>query len=204
MSDESHDRPDHPSTGQPKPARQTPDALPLKTGDGGGLNPADERNLWTGRTSWKHSAFSLLGWAFFSILVVVAGLWIRAQGQTPAPWTGWLIVALIVLPGLYVGFKVFVKVYSVRYRLTTQRLFIERGILARTTDQTELIRVDDVRVHKSLSDRIFGIGTVEVVSTDATDAKILVVGVEIPDRIAEHVRTNMRILRKHSLYVESI
>jgi hypothetical protein len=71
-------------------------------------------------------------------------------------------------------------------------------------DQTELIRVDDVRIHKTLLDRIFGLGTIAILSTDATDREVVIAGVADPDQVAEALRRNMRTLRQKSLFVEHL
>lgn len=134
---------------------------------------------------------------------MVAFLWLA--GET---WSGsvkfWCAVIPIVLVGAYLGATIFWRIIGRRYRLTDQRLFIERGVLAQTIDQTELIRVDDVRVRKTLLDRVFGLGDVEINSTDASDAFILIEGIRDPDRIAEDVRSRMRALRKKSLFIENL
>jgi uncharacterized membrane protein YdbT with pleckstrin-like domain len=199
MSGEPSNRP---AESEPRPLRNR---AYEQAGKGAGLDPADEKELWVGRASWKDSAPGLLCWAVFSIIIVVAGLWVRGQAEFfRGTWAGWVIVFLIVLPGAYVALTVLLRVYGVRYRLTTQRLIIDRGVLSRTTDQTELIRMDDVRVYKSLTERLFGIGSVEVVSTDSTDARIRLRGIETPDQVVEYIRSNMRTLHKQSLYMEQL
>ena len=133
----------------------------------------------------------------------MAFLWLA--GET---WSGsvkfWFIVIPIGLVGAYLGVTIFWRIIGRRYRLTDQRLFIERGVLTQTIDQTELIRVDDVRVRKTLLDRVFGLGDVEINSTDASDATIILEGIRDPDRISEDVRSRMRALRKRSLFIENL
>jgi uncharacterized membrane protein YdbT with pleckstrin-like domain len=105
---------------------------------------------------------------------------------------------------LIIGGYILYRIVQNRYRLTGQRLFVETGILSQTIDQTELIRVDDVRVHKRLTDRLLNMGTVEVRSTDASDAAIIIRGVKNAEQVAELVRTNMRALRSRSLFIENL
>jgi len=116
-----------------------------------------------------------------------------------------VFVALWLLNSIeFIGRRVAWRILQKGYRLTSERLFIEIGVLSRTVDQTELVRVDDVRVHQSLMDRVFGLGSVEVVSTDATDRNVMIEGIADPDRVAEMVRENMRSLRRKSLFVENL
>ena len=196
-----------PVTGKPREAESadSPAAAMTGRGDGASIDPTAESDLWVGRTHWKHFAPSLALWTGGLILVVVLLFWLHGRG-------GWLtggkavITFLMVMlaTGLVVVGRMILAVVGCRYRLTTQRLFITRGILSQTVDQTELIRVDDVRVCKSMMDRVFGLGTVEIISTDATDREITMTGIADPDHIADLVRTHMRTLRKRSLFVENL
>jgi membrane protein YdbS with pleckstrin-like domain len=179
--------------------------LSLEAGDGAALAPGAERDLWVGRTHWKHYAGRLSLWLAGNVLVIVLLWWLADRVK----WLGaagvfWLTVAILVISGLLVVGRVFLTILGHRYRLTTQRLFIERGILSQTVDQTELIRVDDVRLYKSLLDRLFGLGSVALTSTDASDREVLIVGVAEPDKVAEAIRSHMRVMRRKSLFVENL
>lgn len=166
---------------------------------------ATENELWVGRTDWKHYAGRLGLWATGSMVaVILIGWWTaRAEWLTFAH-AFWAVTALLLISGACVVGPVALTILSHRYRLTSQRLFIVRGILSQTVDQTELIRVDDVRLHKNFLDRVFGLGSVVILSTDATDAEIIIPGIRNPEKVAEAIRANMRVLRKKSLYVESL
>jgi len=174
-------------------------------GDGADLSPAAESHIWHGRTRWKHYSGRIALWATGS-LVALGGLF-RLASQWA--WvSGWMafgigVVVSLVLAILLLG-RPFLSIFGRRYRLTSQRIFVEKGILSRTTDQTELIRVDDVRIYKSLLDRLFGLGTVAIRSTDATDAEIQIEGIADPDGVGETIRSRMRAMRGKSLFVENL
>lgn len=162
----------------------------------------EEHDVWRGRMSWKHLTGHWILWGAAAVLL--CWLWWHFRTPESTPWFG-RIVALLVLgaaAGLYV--KSAITVHWKRYRLTTQRLFIETGILGRTTDQTELFRVDDVRIHQGPFDRLFGIGDVELVApSDSTQASVRVVGIMNPSEVAEHIRRHSRELRmRRSIFLE--
>ena len=174
-------------------------------GDGDQVEPAAETDIWAGRTHWKHHAGRLALWLVANVVVAVLIGWMAGR----ADWLGaggafWIIVVIVVASGAIVVGGVAAKILGTRYRLTTQRLFIERGIVSQTVDQTELIRVDDVRLKRGLVDRMFGLGSVESLSTDATDRVTVIAGIAEPEKVAEAIRTRMRTMRKKSLFVENL
>ncbi len=191
---------DHSATEHGEGAR-----LAEAAGDGADLSPAGESDIWTGRTRWKHYSGRIAVWVIGSGGAIVLLLRLSAAWEWMSGWMAlWAGVALALLLAIVLLGRPFLSIFGRRYRLTSQRLFIEKGVLSRTTDQTELIRVDDVRIYKSLFDRLFGLGTVVVRSTDASDAEIRIEGIADPDGVGETIRSRMRAMRGKSLFVESL
>ncbi len=162
-------------------------------------DPKHEKQIWQGRPAWR-SYYGL--WAIWALLSAIAlGAAYKWLGE-PAVFLAWAVVlgagvAILVREALFV--------VSLRYRLTTQRLFIHRGILTRTTDQTELIRIDDVRIKQGIVDRLVNTGDVEVMGTDETDDVVTLRSVNAPAEVAEALRTHVRGARsKGSLLIEEI
>lgn len=201
------DTPTSPSQSEPRPdstTSQVPSGRGEQladrvAGDGAPLDPTAEATVWIGRTHWMHFAGSLA----LAMLVVVLASFLCLQMRSRGGVFGiWLVV--VAACAVIVGGRILLRVLSCRYRLTDQRLFIERGIFAQTIDQTELIRVDDVRLRKTLANRLLGLGSIEVLSTDVTDREVVIEGVRGPETIAEQIRGNMRTLRRKSLFIEKL
>ncbi|HCP70817.1 MAG TPA: hypothetical protein DIT87_01980, partial [Clostridiales bacterium] len=55
-----------------------------------------------------------------------------------------------------------------RYRLSEDRLFLSRGFLNIRDDEVLLYRVRDIDTRRSLWQRLFGVGTITVLSSDKT------------------------------------
>lgn len=53
-----------------------------------------------------------------------------------------------------------------KYRLTEDRLFIEKGFLSKKEDEVRLYRILDLSLNRSLGQRIFGVGTIHCYSAD--------------------------------------
>ena len=72
-----------------------------------------------------------------------------------------------------------------RYALSEDRLFLRRGFLNIKQDEIVLYRVRDLRVTQNLWQRIFGVGTVTVVSTDKTIPQLEIKNVKQPFEVKE-------------------
>lgn len=72
-----------------------------------------------------------------------------------------------------------------RYRLSEDRLFCETGFLNLKSDEVLLYRVRDLQLTMSLGQRIFGVGTVCVVSTDKNIPHLDLKNVKRPREVKE-------------------
>jgi membrane protein YdbS with pleckstrin-like domain len=177
---------------EPGARRAPPMTPPAPTGDAA-------EAIWTGWPSRKrHIPMLALGLIVLAVPLIAAAVTGSALllilSGLGLLWSLWEIARMLIEP------------INLRYWLTADRLFVRRGILRRTTDQTELIRVDDIRMHQGIVDRIFGIGNVEVdCESDITDAKLVLTGVDDPMRVGELIRTGMQTLRRaRGVFIEKI
>lgn len=129
-----------------------------------------ERTVWTGRPSLRPLVFNpvyLAGWFFVGWLLLAGFEGRRFPGGVnlfPEVDTWYLAAAVVAVPLLLWP----LSTLATRYRLTDQRLVLSQGILTRTLDEIELYRVRDVRLTRSIPQRLLGIGTVVVGSSDGT------------------------------------
>lgn len=72
-----------------------------------------------------------------------------------------------------------------RYRLSEDRLFCETGFLNVSCDEVLLYRVRDLRLTMSLGQRIFGVGTVCVVSSDKSIPHLDLKNIKDPRAVKE-------------------
>ncbi|MCI9644116.1 MAG: PH domain-containing protein [Oscillibacter sp.] len=78
-----------------------------------------------------------------------------------------------------------------RYRLSEDRLFCETGFLNVKSDEVLLYRVRDLRLTMSLGQRIFGVGTVCVVSSDKSIPHLDLKNVKDPRTVKELIHQNV-------------
>jgi uncharacterized membrane protein YdbT with pleckstrin-like domain len=75
------------------------------------------------------------------------------------------IGALVILILLFKAFKL----KMIYYEVSADRIEWSRGILDRRVDNVDMFRVIDLKMRRSLLDCIFGVGTIELITTDKTD-----------------------------------
>jgi len=78
-----------------------------------------------------------------------------------------------------------------RYRLSEDRLFCETGFLNIKSDEVLLYRVRDLQLTISLGQRIFGVGTVCVVSSDKSIPHLELKNVKDPRAVKELIHRNV-------------
>ena len=78
-----------------------------------------------------------------------------------------------------------------RYRLSEDRLFCETGFFNIKSDEVLLYRVRDLQLNMSLGQRIFGVGTVCVVSSDKSIPHLDLKNVKSPREVKELIHRHV-------------
>ena len=72
-----------------------------------------------------------------------------------------------------------------RYMLSEDRLFLSKGLLNVRDDEILLYRVRDISTSRSLFQRLFGVGTVTVMSSDKTCPTLVMKNIRDPLAVKE-------------------
>jgi membrane protein YdbS with pleckstrin-like domain len=159
-----------------------------------------ETLLWRGTFSAKGMIHSWLLAILISIVLPVGGV------ATQAGPTTWMVMAgLTALVWLGLAMLLIYQKLNVNYELTDQRLIHRSGILVRQTDRIELIDMDDVSHEQGLIERLFGVGTIEITSSDRTHPVVLLPGIDHVNGVAaliDDARRRERVRR--GLHIEQI
>ena len=78
-----------------------------------------------------------------------------------------------------------------KYSLSEDRLFRETGLLNLNEEEVLLYRVRDVSLSRSLWQRIFGVGTITVHSSDKTSPTLEVINVKDSKSVKELIFANV-------------
>jgi membrane protein YdbS with pleckstrin-like domain len=164
-------------------------------------NVAPEREVWSGRPNFRSLAgrFTFAAVCFLGVvLAFTLGYHPIKQRDLVEP-VFFLAVAFFVVLGLWLLVSMAKTKLTLKYRLTTERLFIERGFLSRRTEEVDLLRVDDATVHQGRFDRLADVGNIVIASTEPADPLYIIVGVQQPVELKEKIRQHTRELRRRSL-----
>lgn len=184
-------------------ATATPAASDPGSGRGlasGARRDDPEVELWTGGYSPKAMFNSLAVGAVLTIGLIVAGVILVAVpfalpiclGIVAVIWV-WLIAVLLY------------RRMNISYRLTSQRFFHQTGILTRTTNRIEVIEMDDVTFTQNLIERLVGVGTIKITSSDSTDPVLIMTGIDNVQEVSEIIdKARRKELTRRGLRIESV
>ena len=162
-----------------------------------------ESAVWAGGYSPK----AMIGtWALSGLLTIVAivvyAVALRGMDGVPA---GGIVFGIVVAWWIGAALVYAYRRIGTHYQLTSQRFIHKNGILIQTTDRIETIDIDDVTYTQGIIQRILGVGTIKLSSSDRTHPEFYMLGIDQVDKVAEmfdKVRMNER--RRRGLHIESV
>ncbi len=96
-----------------------------------------------------------------------------------------IILAAVVL--LYLLIRI-AAIKSISYEVTVDRIEWARGIFSRKIDNLDMYRITDLKLHRSISDCILGIGTVVLVTKDKSDPQFEFTKIRAPKYLYDAVK----------------
>lgn len=99
----------------------------------------------------------------------------------------------------YLGLPLSFTIYS----LDNNRFYVKRGLFNTVTDELLLYRVLDVRLTRTLGQKMFGVGSITLTSADQSSPSLLIKNIKKSDRtrrllsnIVERERNEKRVMGK--------
>ena len=147
------------------------------------LHPGEEV-VFEGHPSWR----GVLSFYVYGVGgAVIVGIVIGLAGATAI---GSIVavagIALVLAAGL-------LKRMATHYVVTSERLHIRRGILAKKVQQTRIDRVQNVNTDQRLLDRILRVGTVDFDTAGTDDSDFTFRGIANPDEVVAAVDRAQRL-----------
>jgi uncharacterized membrane protein YdbT with pleckstrin-like domain len=141
------------------------------------LHPG-EQVVFEGHPSWRALlSFYIGGVVVAAVVGVVVGL---ISSVFLGVLVGAVLIGLMIVAGL-------VKRMATRYLVTTQRLYIRRGVLSKREQQTRIDRVQNVNTEQSVRDRLLRVGTVDFDTAGSDDSEFRFVGISNPRDVVNAV-----------------
>jgi uncharacterized membrane protein YdbT with pleckstrin-like domain len=141
------------------------------------LHPG-ERVVFEGHPSWRALLSFYIGGVVGTavIAVIVALITSVAVGVV----VGVVLLAAVLVVG-------FVRRMTTTYMVSNQRLYIRRGLLSRSVQQTRVDRVQNINTEQRLRDRILRVGTVDFDTAGTDDSEFRFVGIANPGAVVTAV-----------------
>jgi uncharacterized membrane protein YdbT with pleckstrin-like domain len=142
------------------------------------LHPG-ERVIYEGHPSWRSTiAFYLKGLLIAAAAAVIAALIDSSVSLGAVTFV--VIFAVVIVVG-------FIRRFFIVYTITNQRLRIQRGIIARNVQQTQIQRVQNVNTGQGVIQRILQVGTVDFDTAGTGDSDFKFIGVNNPEKVVAAV-----------------
>jgi uncharacterized membrane protein YdbT with pleckstrin-like domain len=143
-------------------------------------------------------------WLGGAVLAVLVGAGLAIFSFTPMMVVLWTMLAAVVIFAI-LGIVLLFRRLNIHYELTSQRFIHKTGILKQVTDRIEVIDIDDVSFEQGLVQRMLGVGTIKITSSDRSHPELLMRGIDDVQQVAgmiDDVRRQER--RRRGLHIETI
>lgn len=147
------------------------------------MSSSDESTVWKGNPS------QVLNIPTFAACLVVAIIFLVLGAE----FTWWF--ALGALASLVVAGWKWLEVKCRVYEITTQRLRMFEGVLNQDIDEVELYRVKDTRILRPFWLRLFGLGNVQLETSDRTHPSPVLAAIKDAVEVREQLRRHVETLR---------
>ena len=171
-----------------------------------GTSPSVEKTLWQARPSMLGvfpsligpSMFSLFSWIVLvnkSFIVRMVGVFWKESNIYLDQYSDIIDLTLLgacTASGVVALWRIFVSLWrqkSTTYTLTNQRFIAETGIISKHLEEIDLRYVNDTSFQQSIAGRLFGIGTVLLISKDATSPTQYLHDISSPRKARERIRS---------------
>lgn len=81
------------------------------------------------------------------------------------------------------------------YYITDDRLFIETGFFTTRTESVLLYRIRDISLERNLLQKLFGVGSVKIISSDKTTPNLTLENIKNAAQISELIHENVEEMK---------
>lgn len=142
-----------------------------------------ETVVWRGNPVVYHYLHGfLLALALFGVAAAVAVFWPFASVAT-----GWIPAAIVVAVGVLVALRTLLAWRSVQYVVTTEEVYVRRGLVSRTVTNLRMDRIQNTSFTQSLGGRLFSYGDVEIDTAGSEGTEVVLRNVGDPEDVLGYI-----------------
>ena len=142
----------------------------------------EERLLWKGGFSARSMFGASIGAILVTVVLVLAVY--RIEPLRENRLVGWTMLGIIALIWLGLIGLVAYRKFAKHYEITSLRLKHRNGIFLRKIDRIEMIDIDDVSYRQGPLQAIMDVGTILLVSSDASQPNLTLAAVSNVSNVA--------------------
>jgi uncharacterized membrane protein YdbT with pleckstrin-like domain len=137
----------------------------------------EEQVIWAGRPSWRGRMAILVPGVLLTILALVVCLW--------ADFSASVTVVIVGIVALVTVVWAFLETIRWKYTITNRRVFVRHGLVSIHEQTARLERVQDITLHQTLFDRMFGVGKLVVDTAGSSGGALEFKALVEPTRVRE-------------------
>jgi len=168
-----------------QPTSATEPGSPLE-GSGTDLRDVPEKEIWECSPSqWTNF------WWFAACVPGFVGAGVAMFSSSVYA----LLLLLLLIPVPWVIWKS-ISTRRTDYAITSQRLTLVTGVFRRELEEIELYRIKDTRLTRSFVQRVLGLGTVTVISSDDSMPTLVIPAIKGSADVRQIIRENVELVRR--------
>jgi uncharacterized membrane protein YdbT with pleckstrin-like domain len=141
------------------------------------LHPGEDV-VYEGHPTWR----ALL--AFYLSGIIGAAVVGAIVALAASVGLGVIVAVVLIAAVVVVGY---VRRMATTYMVSNQRLYIRRGILSKSVQQTRIDRVQNVNTNQTLMQRLLSVGTVDFDTAGTDDSEFRFIGLSNPAKVVAAV-----------------
>ena len=149
----------------------------------------EEREIWSGRPSWRGRMAIVIPGLLITLVVLIVCLW--------AGLSATITLALVVIAALVTIVWAFLETIRWKYTVTNRRVFVRRGLVSVNEQTARLERVQDITLHQTLFDRLFGVGKLAIDTAGSSGGAFELKALIDPAHVREILDTAVRAEHAH-------
>jgi uncharacterized membrane protein YdbT with pleckstrin-like domain len=154
----------------------------------------EEKTIWSGTSSQLVNLGRYMLSLLVLLLLLLVTVWLWPKITNWGTLAIVVSVVLLLLPLLY-ALGQWLRVISIHYELTTERIKLVTGILSKKTDTMELYRVKDFTLFEPFFYRLFKLGNILITTSDQTTPRLSLPAIRGARKLLDELRRSVEARR---------